>query len=168
MNVKFIEIVFKPIGIIHTPHESGNNTPIQPSAAKGVKGIVEIYPEYSAGLKDLDGFSHIILVYYFHLSKGYRMEVKPFLDKNIHGVFATRAPERPNQIGLSVVRLVKIEKNMIHIENVDIINNTPLLDIKPYIPDFDSAEDVTIGWLQKFKHQFSTKKSDDRFNQESI
>jgi tRNA-Thr(GGU) m(6)t(6)A37 methyltransferase TsaA len=164
MNVKFNEIVFKPIGIIHTPHESGDNIPIQPSAAKGVKGIVEIYIEYSAGLKDLDGFSHIILIYNFHLSKDYRMEVKPFLDENIHGVFATRAPKRPNQIGLSVVRLVKIENNMIHIENVDIINNTPLLDIKPYIPDFDYAEDVTLGWLQKSKHQFSIKKSDDRFN----
>lgn len=156
-------ISFKPIGIIHTPFESTDKVPIQPTAGKGIKGTVEVYPEYIAGLKDIDGFSHIIMIYNFHLSANYKLEVKPFLDENLHGVFATRAPQRPNPIGLSVVRLLKVSRNILHIENVDILNNTPLLDIKPFVPDFDPAENIKIGWLSGSKHKFATKRSDDRF-----
>ena len=144
--------IYKPIGMIHTPHELTNDVPIQPAAAKGIAGTIEIFPDYAAGLKDIEGFSHIILIYHFHLSKGYQLEVKPFLDDSKHGVFATRAPGRPNQIGLSVVILRKIDRNILHIENVDVINGTPLLDIKPYVPDFENFEDVRIGWLLKYKH----------------
>ncbi|MBN2348416.1 MAG: SAM-dependent methyltransferase [Bacteroidales bacterium] len=103
------EIIYKPVVIIHTPHESTNDMPIQPSSAKGIKGTVELYPEYKTDLKDLTGFSHIILIYHFHLSNGYQLEIKPFLDENLHGVFAIRAPKRLNNIGLSVVKLLKVE-----------------------------------------------------------
>ncbi len=158
------EIIYKPIGIIHTPYHNIQNMPIQPVAARGIPGTVEIFPEYAAGLKDITGFSHIILIYHFHLSDGYRLEVKPFLDDDTHGVFATRAPNRPNQIGLSVVKLIKLIDDIIHIENVDIVDCTPLLDIKPFVPDFNEAKDVKIGWLLKSKKVFSIKKSDDRFD----
>jgi len=158
------EIIYKSIGIIHTPYEDIKNMPIQPSAAKGVKGTVEVYYKYQAGLKDLNGFSHIILIYHFHMSNGYQLEVKPFLDDNLHGVFATRAPKRPNNIGISVVKLIKIENNILHIENADIINQTPLIDIKPYVPDFDAANNIKIGWLNQSKHKMSNQKSDGRFD----
>ncbi|MBN1339507.1 MAG: tRNA (N6-threonylcarbamoyladenosine(37)-N6)-methyltransferase TrmO [Bacteroidales bacterium] len=157
-------ILYQPIGIVHTPFTDIKDMPIQPSAAAGVKGYAEVYPEYEKGLKDLDGFSHIILIYHFHLSNGYRLEVRPFLDEKTHGVFATRAPRRPNNIGISVVQLVKIENNILHIENVDILDGTPLLDIKPFVPDFDAAADTRIGWLTGSKHQMSVRKSDGRFD----
>jgi len=157
------EIIYKPVGIIHTPYGNTRDVPIQPVAAKGIKGTIEVFPDYAAGLKDVDGFSHIILIYHFHLSKGYQLKVKPFLDDSQHGVFATRAPSRPNQIGLSVVKLVKVENNILHIENVDMINDTPLLDIKPFISDFEAVEDVKIGWLSKSIHKISARKSDERF-----
>ena len=158
------EIIYKPIGIVHTTHEGTNNIPIQPSSAKGIKGTVEVYSEYETGLKDLTGFSHIILIYHFHLSNGYQLEVKPFLDENLHGVFATRAPKRPNNVGISVVKLIKIDRNVLHIENVDIIKGTPLLDIKPFVPDFDAAVNIKIGWLTQSKHKMSNQKSDGRFD----
>lgn len=158
------EIIYKPIGIIHSPFDTVSGMPIQPAAATGIKGTVNVFADYAAGLKDLEGFSHVILLYHFHLSVGYQLEVIPFLDDNNHGVFATRAPKRPNQIGLSVVRLNKIENNILHIEKVDVVNDTPLLDIKPYVPDFDKTEDIQIGWLSESKHRLSSGKADDRFN----
>jgi tRNA-Thr(GGU) m(6)t(6)A37 methyltransferase TsaA len=159
-----VEIVYKPIGIIHTSYDDVKNMPIQPTAAKGIKGRVEIYPEYAAGLKDLDGFSHIILLYHFHLSKGFQLEVRPFLDCIIRGLFSTRAPRRPNNIGLSVVRLNKVENTILYIENLDMVNGTPLLDIKPFVPDFNPVGDVRIGWLSEYVHKISEMKADDRFN----
>jgi len=158
------KIVYKPIGMIHSPYDTVNGMPIQPAAATGIMGTVEVFADYVPGLKDLEGFSHIILLYHFHLSDGYQLEVKPFLDNNKRGVFATRAPRRPNQIGLSVVKLKKIENNILHIEKVDVVNDTPLLDIKPYVPDFDKAEDIQTGWLSESKHRMSSAKADDRFD----
>ncbi|MBN2610657.1 MAG: tRNA (N6-threonylcarbamoyladenosine(37)-N6)-methyltransferase TrmO [Bacteroidales bacterium] len=155
---------FNTIGIIHSPFDKNENVPIQPSSGTGIKGSAEIYPEYAGGLKDLDGFSHIMLLYCFHLSGAFQLEVKPFLDENKHGVFATRAPRRPNNIGISVVRLLKVDQNILHLENMDIINGTPLLDIKPYIPDFDAAENIRLGWLTGSKHRFSSQKADKRFD----
>ncbi len=157
------ELMYRPIGVIHSQYDNTNDMPIQPASAQGIRGTVEIYTDYAVGLKDIEGFSHLILIYQFHLSNDYQLIVKPFLDDNMRGVFATRAPKRPNQIGFSVVKLIKLENNIIHIENVDIVNNTPLLDIKPYVPDFDAATDVKIGWLTKSKHKVSTMKSDNRF-----
>jgi tRNA-Thr(GGU) m(6)t(6)A37 methyltransferase TsaA len=153
------EIVYKPIGVIYTPFKDRKDMPIQPIAAKGITGTVDIFGEYADGLKDLEGFSHIILLYHFHQSEGYSLEVKPFLDYNTRGIFATRAPRRPNNIGLSVVKLNRIENTTLYIENVDIMNGTPLLDIKPYVPVFDAAENSKIGWLSGSIHKLSTMKA---------
>ncbi len=157
------EIVYRPIGVIHSPFREGDKVPIQPKAAKGVHGTVEVFDEFKEGLTDLEGFSHIILLYHFHLSKGFSLKVKPFLDTVLRGVFATRAPRRPNQIGLSVVSLVKVEGAMLHIAEVDIIDGTPLLDIKPYVPEFDAQPDIRLGWLTGKSHRAAQTFSDERF-----
>jgi len=157
------EIKYKPIGVIHSPLKEPKGTPIQPAAAKGINGIVEVFPEYTEGLKDIEGFSHIILLYHFHLSKGSILIAKPYMDNERHGVFAMRGPGRPNPIGISAVCLVKVEGNMLHIRDVDIVDGTPLLDIKPYIPEFDIREVERIGWLEKNVHKLSGSKDDGRF-----
>jgi len=157
------EIICRPIGIIRSPHKETEGTPIQTTGANGVGGTVEILPECAEGLKDLEGFSHIILIYHFHLSKGYSLTVKPFLDDTPRGVFATRAPKRPNAIGMSVVRLVKIEGATLYIEDVDIVDSTPLLDIKPYVPEFDAKEAERIGWLAGKAEKAAETDADERF-----
>jgi tRNA-Thr(GGU) m(6)t(6)A37 methyltransferase TsaA len=140
---------YRPIGIIHSPFKSREGTPIQPIGAIGVKAGVEIFPEYVEGLQDLEGFSHIILLYHCHLSKAYRLKVKPFLDDVERGLFATRAPARPNPIGMSLVRLMRIENATLFVQDIDIIDQTPLLDIKPFVPDFDVRKAAKTGWLEK-------------------
>ena len=157
------KITYSPIGIVHSPFKEVEGMPIQPSGAVGIKGTVEVFTRYSAGLKDITGFSHIILVYHFHLSKGYALEVKPFMEEEAHGIFAMRAPARPNPIGISVVRLVRIEGNVLHIADVDVVDGTPLLDIKPYVPDFDLREVERIGWLAGKSQRAGEHKSDNRF-----
>jgi tRNA-Thr(GGU) m(6)t(6)A37 methyltransferase TsaA len=157
------EIRYRPIGIINSPFKEPKGTPIQPSAANDVQGTVEIFPKYTDGLKDLEGFSHIILLYHFHLSKEVSLKVKPFMDEQPRGVFATRAPSRPNPIGISVVRLVKINGNILRVGNVDVVDGTPLLDIKPYVPEFDVKDVEKIGWLEKSIHKLATSKDDGRF-----
>ncbi|KPJ68878.1 S-adenosyl-L-methionine-binding protein [candidate division WOR-1 bacterium DG_54_3] len=157
------EIRYKPIGIIHSPFKEAKGTPIQPRAAKDINGTVEVFPEYTEGLKDVEGFSHIILIYHFHLSKKLSLKVKPYMDSERHGVFAMRGPSRPNPIGISAVRLLRIEENILHIQDVDILDGTPLLDIKPYVPEFDIREASKIGWLEKSVHKLPTSKDDGRF-----
>jgi len=157
------EIKYNPIGIIHSPFKEIEGVPIHPRGAKGIVGLIEIRKELEGGLRDLDGFSHIILLYHFHLSKDYSLSIVPFLDDTPHGVFATRAPKRPNPIGLSVVKLIKIEKNILHIENIDIVDGTPLLDIKPYIKEFKDSEKVRIGWLTEKANKIKNIKADKRF-----
>jgi tRNA-Thr(GGU) m(6)t(6)A37 methyltransferase TsaA len=159
------EVTYKPIGTIHSPFKDLEGMPIQPIGAKGIKGEIHLKKEFKEGLKDLEGFSHIILIYHFHFSRGYQLHVKPFLDNVERGVFATRAPKRPNSIGMSVVRLENIEGSKIYISNVDIVDGTPLLDIKPYIPNFDKCkgEEVCIGWFEDKHEEANDKKSDDRF-----
>jgi len=157
------EIKYNPIGIIHSPFKEIEGVPIHPRGAKNIKGSIEIRKELEGGLSDLDGFSHIILLYHFHLSKDYSLSIVPFLDDTPHGVFATRAPKRPNSIGLSVVKLIKIEKNILHIENIDIVDGTPLLDIKPYFKEFKDSEKVRIGWLTEKVNKFTNIKADKRF-----
>ena len=142
-----MEIRFKTIGSIRTPFLDTSGMPIQTTGAKGIAGTVEIDPEYVDGLKDLEGFSHVILLYHFHLSTGYSLTVRPFMDDVPRGIFSTRAPKRPNSIGFSVVKLIKIEGNTLHIEDVDMVDGTPLLDIKPYVPEFDIKNVERIGWL---------------------
>ncbi|MGO9019635.1 MAG: tRNA (N6-threonylcarbamoyladenosine(37)-N6)-methyltransferase TrmO [Syntrophobacteraceae bacterium] len=157
------EVVYAPIGVVRSPFKTVEGTPIQPVGAKGVRGQIELREEFVAGLKDLDGFSHIILIYHFSLSQGYALEVKPFLDDQLHGVFATRAPKRPNPIGISVVKLIGIEGVFLYIEDVDIVDGTPLLDIKPYVPQFDSRETELIGWLSGRVQAVEQSKADERF-----
>lgn len=156
-------IVYKPIGIICTPFKKRTGMPIQSIGAKGKKGKIILNDEFVSGLTDLDGFSHIILLYHFHKSNGYNLITTPFLDDKKHGVFATRAPARPNPIGLSIVRLLSINENIIHIENVDILDKTPLLDIKPYIPDFDIHTTDKDGWIGNKDIKTGTMTSDNRF-----
>jgi len=157
------QIVYKPIGIIHTPFKQPKGTPIQPISAKGVKGYIEVFPEYAKGLKDIEGFSHIFLIYHFHLVKGSSLVVKPYMDKELRGIFATRAPCRPNPIGISVVRLIKVVGNILHIQDVDIVDGTPLLDIKPYVPAFDIREVERIGWLERVISKVRVTRDDGRF-----
>ena len=157
------EVSFKPIGIIYSPFKRPEGTPIQPASSFGTKGEVIVYPEYQKGLKDLEGFSHIILIYYFHLVSNVKLLVKPYMDEDFHGVFATRAPARPNPIGISVVRLLKVEDNILHVENVDVVDGTPLLDIKPYVPDFDGVHESKVGWLEKHLHKLKHTRDDGRF-----
>ena len=159
-----ITIDLKPIGVIHSPFNKPEDMPIQPIAAQGVCGSVELIPEYIEGLDDLNGFSHIYLIYHFHLSHGYNLKIIPFLDTAHRGLFATRAPRRPNPIGLSIVRLIKITENIIEIENVDIVDGTPLLDIKPYVPEMDAPENCKIGWLTEYRSRIKKQKSDKRFS----
>jgi tRNA-Thr(GGU) m(6)t(6)A37 methyltransferase TsaA len=157
------EIKYKPIGIIRSPFKDITGMPIQPTGARGITGTVEVEPEYADGLKDIEGFSHIILVYHFHLSEGYTLEVKPFMDDHLHGVFATRAPKRPNPIGISVVKLVKVEGHILRVEDLDIVDGTPLLDIKPYVPEFDIQKVERTGWLSKRADKAHEVRADERF-----
>ncbi|MCD4803805.1 MAG: tRNA (N6-threonylcarbamoyladenosine(37)-N6)-methyltransferase TrmO [Anaerolineales bacterium] len=156
-------ITFRSIGIIHTPFRDLSGMPIQPSAAEGVEGKVILDPALQEGLKDLEGFSHIILLYYFHQAGDPKLLVKPYLDDEQRGLFATRAPRRPNGIGFSIVKLLEIQENILKVANVDILDGTPLLDIKPYIPYFDHPEADRVGWLEKSKGKVGGKLSDDRF-----
>ena len=157
------DFTFSPIGIIHTPHQEKKGMPIQPPGAEGIKGTVELLPEFSDGLKDIEGFSHIILIFCFHKSEGYNLQLSPFMEDDIHGVFAIRAPRRPNPIGISIVKLDRREGNILYIDNPDMLDGTPLLDIKPYIPDFDSYPDAIAGWQEKHRGKVRKHKSDNRF-----
>lgn len=156
-------IRFNEIGKIYTPFTDLKNMPIQPMGARGTLGEVRVKEEYEEGLLDIEGFSHIILIYNFNKSFDFKLSVKPFLDDKEHGLFATRAPRRPNAIGLSVVKLLSKEKNVLKIENIDVLNETPLLDIKPYVPAFNAEEDIRIGWLEGKVGNAKEMRSDERF-----
>jgi tRNA-Thr(GGU) m(6)t(6)A37 methyltransferase TsaA len=157
------EVIFTPIGIIHTSFNRLEQMPIQPTSDASGSGILEIFSEFTDALRDLDGFSHIYLIYYFHKVRQSQLMVTPFLDSKPHGIFATRAPSRPNPLGLSLVKLTRIDKNLVYVEGVDVLNDTPLLDIKPYVPEFEPIDDVRIGWLEQVKEKIRSQGSDDRF-----
>jgi tRNA-Thr(GGU) m(6)t(6)A37 methyltransferase TsaA len=156
-------VTYEPIGIIHSSFKNARGTPIQAAGAAGTEGTVEVFPKFAKGLEDIDGFSHIILIYHFHLCKSFSLKVKPCLDDELHGVFATRAPARPNSIGVSVVRLFRVEGRTLRIRDVDIVDGTPLLDIKPYVPQFDVRKVKKLGWLKGNVHKFASVKDDGRF-----
>lgn len=156
-------IQYEPIGIIHSPFKNLEGMPIQPGGATGIKGRIDLLPQFETGLKDLDGFSHLIILYHFHRSAEYKLQVTPFLDTVPRGLFATRAPSRPNSIGLSVVKLQEIQRISLLVEDIDILNNTPLLDIKPYIPAFDEHTDFRMGWLENSSKNVKEQQSDQRF-----
>jgi tRNA-Thr(GGU) m(6)t(6)A37 methyltransferase TsaA len=140
------KIIFKSIGIIHSPHQVLAEIPIQPVFSNDIKGTVVVIPEFAEGLMDLHEFSHIYLFYYFHQSQKTLLHVKPFLSDQEQGIFATRSPHRPNKLGMSLVRLTGIESNVLHVKDIDILDGTPLIDIKPYIQRFDSRENARSGW----------------------
>jgi tRNA-Thr(GGU) m(6)t(6)A37 methyltransferase TsaA len=157
-------ITYTPIGIVRSPFYDIAGMPIQPSGTRGIRGTIEIRLEFVAGLKDLEEFSHVILIYAFHRCNGHSLEVKPFFDpRPHHGIFATRAPKRPNAIGLSIVRLVGIVGNILEIEDVDLLDGSPLLDIKPYVPAFDSFCDAKAGWFDAVSHNATSVRSDEWF-----
>ena len=165
LNIITMNIELESIGTIHTEFTEIEGMPIQPTGAKEIKGTIEIKEKFLDGLKDLEDFSHIHLIYLLHKVEGYKLEVKPFMDKKTHGVFATRSPKRPNRIGMSVVKVNKVEGNIVHVENVDILDGTPLLDIKPYVPQLyeDTIDELKIGWFENNHKKAKSQKSDDRF-----
>lgn len=158
-----MKISYHSIGLIHSPFQDIAGMPIQPSGAADIHGVVELFPEFEPGLKDLAGFSHIILLYHFHQVHETELLVKPFMDVQTRGIFATRAPKRPNPIGISIVELLNVEQNILRVKNIDILDGTPLLDIKPYVPEFDQQPADRVGWLEQVKGQVQTHRADRRF-----
>ncbi len=159
-----MKIEYSPIGIVQSPYKTPEGVPLQPAGGRGVRAVVEVFPEYIEGLADLEGFSHIILLYHFHLAGKVSLTIKPFLDDAPHGVFATRAPVRPNPVGISVVRLDSLEDNKLYVRDIDIVDQTPLLDIKPYIPEVDSQNAVKLGWLEGKIIKMKEDLADGRFS----
>lgn len=160
---EIMKIEYRPIGVVHSPFTELKGMPIQPSRSESSSGTVEIYNEFQEGLKDLEGFSHIILLYHFHMVTDHRLQVVPFLDTEPRGLFATRAPMRPNPIGLSVVRLENIQGGVLSVLDLDILDKTPVLDIKPYVTEFDERTTVRLGWLESALKQEQKTVSDNRF-----
>lgn len=159
------EICYEPIGLLYTPFSEPSGAPIQPCGAGDAKGRAELRPELAPALEGLDGFSHVILLYHCHRAVAFKAKVRPFLDKNEHGLFATRAPARPNSIGLSVVELVAVEGNVLHLQGMDMLDQSPLLDVKPYVPQFDAPPGtVRIGWLADKARDAPTQRADERFS----
>lgn len=156
-------IVYRSIGVVHTPFTTMEGMPLQTIAAPGIQGTVELEQEFCGGLKDLEAFSHIILLTHLDRMSGFALEVTPYLDDQPHGVFATRSPRRPNPIGLSVVRLVSVDGCALHIEDVDLLDGTPVLDLKPYVPTFDVRETEQIGWFAGRIERVHTTRADERF-----
>lgn len=161
MNRSIMKVQYEPIGIVHSSFVEPKGTPIQPSRSNKASGTVEVFDAFAEGLCDLDGFSHIILLCHLHMTGAYRLKVVPFLDTQLRGLFATRAPSRPNPIGLSTVELVGVEGNTLAIKGHDLIDGTPVLDIKPYVGEFDNNTRVRTGWLEQARK--NTSLADDRF-----
>jgi len=158
MNIKY-----EPIGVIHSPFHTLEDMPIQPTSEASQPGMVEIFPQFVNGLADLAGFSHVYLIYHFHRVERTKLTVIPFLDTQLRGIFATRAPSRPNPIGLSLVELERVDDNRLYIAALDVLDQTPLLDIKPYIPEFEPQQNVRIGWVKQARGRVREQKSDERF-----
>jgi tRNA-Thr(GGU) m(6)t(6)A37 methyltransferase TsaA len=155
---------FAPIGIIHSPFRQPAGTPIQPSRATGAKGVVHLDAPFRQGLRDLEGFERIWLIYYFHEAPPGQLLVRPFLDTTPRGVFATRSPVRPTPLGMSAVRLLGIQENCLEVADIDVVDGTPLLDIKPYVPEFDSYPGSRAGWFDESRSQRQC--ADERFQTE--
>jgi tRNA-Thr(GGU) m(6)t(6)A37 methyltransferase TsaA len=152
------EIVLRPIGVIRSPYKGPGGVPIQPVYAHECTGVAELRPEFEEGLRDLDGFSHLHLIYCFHKTGESALVVKPYLGNTLRGVFSTRSPRRPNPIGLSVVRLIRREGTRLHLQELDILDGTPLLDIKPFIANVDNRSASRAGWLEAFDNEMAELK----------
>ena len=161
-------ISFRPIGTIYTPFKEASGTPIQGAISGDQKGEIAVRPEYGEGLDDLAGFSHLILIYSFHRLDGYKLKVKPYLDNRERGIFATRSPCRPNPLGITVVELVEVDGCRLTVKGVDMLNETPLLDIKPSVPLFDHRNVARCGWFEPHLKRIAEKETmpvaDDRFH----
>ena len=158
-----MKITYTPIGFFRSPYLEIKGMPIQSIGATGVEGIIEVLPEFREGLKDLEGFSHVYVLYHLHEIVGYDLVVKPFLDTDQHGIFATRSPKRPNPIGLSVMRLKSVTESSIILEGVDVLDKTPVIDIKPYVADFDRCDADRFGWFEGKSINAIHHRSDERF-----
>ena len=161
-----MSVVLEPIGIIHSPFSEPVGAPIQPCFAEGVEGEAEIYEQFAQGLADLEGFSHLHLIYHFHRAAGYSLVVTPYLDDVPRGLFATRAPRRPNPLGLSVVRLLGVQRNRLALAELDVVDGTPLLDIKPFNPAIDHRSDCRVGWMTDRVQGSDRGRADARFAEE--
>ena len=159
-------ITYRPIGVVRSPYAEPAGTPIQCALAPEGEGTIEILEEYTKGLADLDGFSHIWVIYHFHRSRGFELKVTPFMDDVERGLFSTRAPRRPNPVGLSLLRLLRIEGSVLHVAELDILDGTPVLDIKPHFPAVDTRPDVKSGWLDDVDTETRRKRgrADGRFS----
>jgi tRNA-Thr(GGU) m(6)t(6)A37 methyltransferase TsaA len=157
-------LLFNAIGYVSSPYKEAAGTPIQPVKGTKERASIIIKDEFNEGLKDLDGFSHLIIISFYHKSSNYKMHITPFLDTVPRGVFATRAPSRPNPVGISIVKLINVSKNILTIEEFDLIDGTPILDIKPFIPEIDHRENVRTGWYKDRKGNFSDTRDDGRFS----
>jgi tRNA-Thr(GGU) m(6)t(6)A37 methyltransferase TsaA len=155
----------EPIGVIHSPFQEASGTPIQPFCAAGATGTVEVFPPFVEGLKDLAGFDRIWLLFWCHRSSQPKLTVTPYRDTQAHGVFATRAPARPNPIGMSAVRLNSIDGAILQVAEIDILDNTPLLDIKPYVREYDHLPAERCGWLDAQPAKPTRIAADGRFEQ---
>lgn len=156
-------ICFSPIGYFKTPFHEITDMPIQPVGGSTIEGTIEVLPEFAAGLLDLNGFSHVIVLYHLHRIEGYDLIVKPFLDTHEHGIFATRSPKRPNPIGLSIMRLKAVSECCVQLQGIDVLDGTPVLDIKPYVADFDRCDADRFGWFEGKSKKAEHHRSDDRF-----
>jgi tRNA-Thr(GGU) m(6)t(6)A37 methyltransferase TsaA len=160
---RHLTITHSPVGVIRSPFQDIAGMPIQPNGARGTRGTIEVFPSYAGGLRDIGGFERLILIYALHKCTGHQLVVKPFLDPTPRGIFATRSPRRPNAIGLSVVRLISVDGATLTIEDVDVLDGTPVLDIKPYVPAFDAYPGSRCGWFENIACNAETTRSDDRF-----
>ena len=158
-----MEIKFKPVGVVHSPYKTVENMPIQPSAGMDTEAEIEIFPEYAEGLSDIEGFSHLYIIFHLNMVKKHKLKVIPFLDNVERGIFATRSPARPNPIGLSVVELTGVEGNILHIRGVDMLDGSPVLDIKPFVPDFEKHDNIRTGWFEGKSCKAGDILSDGRF-----
>lgn len=163
VNEQQHDIAYRSIGVLHSPFGDIKGMPVQPVGALGVEGHVDVHPDYCGGLRDLEGFSHVFLLYHLHRVAGFDLVVRPFLDNADHGIFATRSPKRPNPIGLSVLELAGVEGTRVWLRNVDVLDGTPVLDIKPYVPHFDVWEAGRVGWFATKAQNAGNYRSDDRF-----
>jgi tRNA (adenine37-N6)-methyltransferase len=167
-NMLSQKISYTPIGITHSPYKTPDGTPIQPTGlSQGQEGVIEILPEYAPALSDIEGFSHLIIIYHFHLSHKDSLTITPYMDKKERGVFSTRGPVRPNRIGMSTVKLVQRIDNRLIVMDIDILDGTPILDIKPYVPEFDVRQNTKIGWLERVIKNLPQAKDDGRFKNNS-
>jgi tRNA-Thr(GGU) m(6)t(6)A37 methyltransferase TsaA len=157
-----VTISYEPIGVVRSPFTERRGMPLQSVAAADVEGQVELDPSFAAGLRDIDGFSHLYLICHLHRSVPGDLEVVPYLDDTVRGVFATRSPRHPNPIGLSVVRLVAVQAAVLHVTGVDLLDGTPVLDIKPYVPAFDAFEAERTGWLDRGARRVHEVRADER------